>query len=62
MLLLSATHSVRDNDNGCLDRKLIKCLMGSTDDLSSLRAYTTTREKLIGRGLTVAPFKDGRYC
>ena len=30
----------KGNDNGCLDRKLIKCLMGSVDDLSSLRAYT----------------------
>src|SRR3954463_14901403 len=37
---LSATHSIRGNDNGCLDRKLIKCLTGSADDLSSLLAYT----------------------
>src|SRR3954464_11347711 len=41
LLSLSATHSVRDNDNGCPDRKLIKCLMGSPDDLSSLRLIRT---------------------
>src|SRR4051812_19965560 len=40
LMSLSATHSVRDNDNGCLNRKLIKCLTDSADDLSSLRAYT----------------------
>src|ERR1041385_1752405 len=37
---LSATHSIRGNDNGCLGRKLIKCLTGSADDLSSLLACT----------------------
>src|SRR3954465_984835 len=32
--------SVRGNANGCLDKKLKKCLMGSADELSSLRACT----------------------
>src|SRR3954463_6072398 len=32
--MLTATHSVRENDNGCLDRKLIKCLTVQVDDLS----------------------------
>ena len=40
LLLLSATHLNKDNDNGCFDRKLIKCLMDSADDLSSLLACT----------------------
>src|SRR3954465_11608560 len=32
--------SIRGNDNGRPDRKLIKCLTGSADDLSSLLACT----------------------
>src|SRR4051812_32235395 len=39
LLSLSATHSIRGNNNGCPDRKLIKCLTGSADDLRSLRTY-----------------------
>src|SRR3954469_16155012 len=34
LLTLTATHSVRDNDNGCLDIKLIKFLTVLVDDLS----------------------------
>ena len=37
---LSTTHLERGNNNGRPDRKLIKSLMGSADDLSSLLAYT----------------------
>ena len=35
LLSLSATHLNKDNDHGCSNRKLIKCLTDSADDLSS---------------------------
>src|SRR3954462_9340436 len=34
------TYLTKANDKGCSDRKLIKCLTGSADDLSSLLACT----------------------
>src|ERR1044072_2655956 len=40
LLSSTATHLNKDNDHGCSDRKLIKCLTGSADDLSSLLACT----------------------
>src|SRR4051812_36528370 len=40
LLSSTATHLNKDNDHGCSDRKLIKCLTGSSDDLSSLLACT----------------------
>src|SRR3954466_11695398 len=42
LLSLSATHLNKDNDHGCSDRKLIKCLMDSADDLSSHWLVHTT--------------------
>src|SRR3954471_21607059 len=34
LLSLSATHLNKDNDHDCSDRKILKCLMDSADDLS----------------------------
>src|SRR4051812_4526059 len=42
LMSLSATHLNKDNDHGCSDRKLIKCLMDSADDLSSHWLVRTT--------------------
>src|SRR3954465_13454011 len=42
LLSSSATHLNKDNDHGCSDRKLIKCLTGSADDLSSHWLVRTT--------------------
>src|SRR3954465_14331456 len=42
LLSLSATHLNKDNDHGYSDRKLIKCLMDSADDLSSHCLVCTT--------------------
>ena len=40
--MLFATHLNKDNDHGCSDGKLIKSLMDSADDLSSLWLVRTT--------------------
>src|SRR3954463_373889 len=41
LLSLTATHLNKDNDHGCSDRKLIKCLMDSADDLSGYMPIRT---------------------
>ena len=48
LLSLSATHLNKDNDHGCSDRKLIKFLMDSADDLSGYMHICMMAEKLIG--------------
>ena len=50
LMSLSATHLNKDNDNGCSDKKLIKCLMDSVDDLSSHWLVRTTSTGDYGVG------------
>src|SRR3954462_10709218 len=67
LLSLSATHLNKDNNNGCSDRKLIKCLTDSADDLSShwLVRTTSTWDYSVGPlrcGLVRGIFRHQQYC
>src|SRR3954469_6070620 len=66
LLSLSATHLNKDNDHGCSDRKLIKCLTDSADDLSShwLVRTTSTWDYSVGPlrcGLVRELFRHQQY-